>query len=339
MNHILRLLLIFLSVLLLAQPVSGLVILEYFHQDGCINCDVTDPIIDTLRTEYRNRVSVDTIEIDDRAGVRLLVSYGVIEIPVVVINRNKVLTFRDITPERLDAEIRLAESGAYPIPEKRRSVLDGDNPSSLAFAFILGLMTGFSPCILGSLVVVISASGGVVTIGKRERYYPLVFGAGILTAYLLATAFLLGAGITIGPDAGSRPVYFWIAGILSILIGLFQIGLFSLRGRLDRYTSPLISRFHSLPGSLLLGICFAILFAPCAMAPFLVLIQTLLLGKTLAPLAMILAFSAGILTPFIALTLFRSSVPDEQLLCYAGFVQKLGGILLIGFGIWLIITI
>jgi thiol-disulfide isomerase/thioredoxin len=108
----------FLIAILIVQPVSGIVILEYFHQQGCVNCEKTDPLIDSLRAQYRDRVAVESIEIDDRAGVNLLVSYGVTEIPVVVINRNKVLSFNEISPEKLANEIRLAESGAYPVPEK-----------------------------------------------------------------------------------------------------------------------------------------------------------------------------------------------------------------------------
>lgn len=324
--------------ILLFPPVSGIVLLEYFHQEGCINCAATDPVIDAIRTGYRDRVVVESVEIDDRAGVRLLLSYGVTEIPVVIINHNKVLTFPGITPGRLDEEIRLAESGAYPVAEKRLTPLDGDKPSSVLIFFILGLMTAFSPCLLGSLVVLLSATEGGTGAGKTGRYYPLIFGAGILSAYLLATALLLGAGLVVRLDGGSRPVLFWTAGLLSILAGLLQLGVFSLPGYLTRYTSGLVSRFHTLPGSFLLGFCFALLFATCAMAPFLILIDAIILGEIIAPLAMILAFSAGILVPFIAMTLLRSLIPDERLLRYTGIVQKLGGSLLIGFGIWLLIT-
>ena len=91
----------FFFVFLIIQPVSGVVILEYFHQQGCINCEKTDPVIDDITTRYKGRVIVESVEIDNRAGVRLLMSYGVTEIPVVVINRNKVLNYNEITPERL----------------------------------------------------------------------------------------------------------------------------------------------------------------------------------------------------------------------------------------------
>ncbi len=328
----------FLLVLLVAQPVSGLVVIEYFHQQGCINCEKVDPLIDTLRTQYGNRVAVESIEIDTRAGVRLLMSYGVTEIPVVVINRNKVLTFNEITPVRLDEEIRLAESGAYPIPEKRRSIFDGDSFPSILFAFVLGLMTGFSPCLLGSLVVLIAAAGGPAAAGKGGRYYPLIFGAGIVTAYLLAAACILGAGVSFNPDDNSRLVIYGIAGLIAIIVGLIQLGLFSIPDRVSRHTSALVSRFQTLPGIFFLGLIFAVLFAPCAIAPFLILIETILISNTIVPVFMILAFSAGILTLFLTLTVIQNIIPEERLLRYAVIVQKTGGLLLLMLGVWLILS-
>jgi len=328
----------FFITVLIVQPVSGIVILEYFHQQGCINCEKTDPLIDSVRTQYRDRVAVDNIEIDDRAGVRLLISYGVTEIPVVVINHNKILSFNEISPESLASEIRLAESGAYPIPENRKTIFDGDTVPSVLFFFILGLLTGLSPCLLGSLVVLIAAAGGAAATGKTRKYYPLIFGAGILAAYLIAAVGILGAGFAFRPDTGSRLMINGIAGLVAIFFGLLQLGLVSLPGRMKDHVSGLASRFHTLSGIFLLGIVFAVLFAPCAIAPFLILIETLLLNNTIAPVSMILVFSAGILTPFAALTALRTAIPGERLLRYAGFVQKLGGLLLLGFGIWLILS-
>ena len=45
---------------------------------------------------------IESVEIDDQAGVRLLMSYGVTEIPVVVVDRNKVMRYSEITTENLD---------------------------------------------------------------------------------------------------------------------------------------------------------------------------------------------------------------------------------------------
>jgi cytochrome c-type biogenesis protein len=330
---------ILLVLAIVVAPASGLVIVEYFHQPGCANCVKTDPLIETVRVQYGNRVSVESIEIDDRAGLRLLMSYGVTEIPVVVINRNRVLSFNDITPERLDEEIRLAESGAYPIPADRKNIFEDGSFSTAVFSFILGLMTGFSPCLLGSLVLLIAAAGGPAAAGRSKKSYPLVFGAGIIAAYLIAATIILGAGIAFLPDSGSRLLIHGTGAIIAIIAGLVQTGLFSIPGRVARYSSGLVSRFHTLPGIFLLGFIFAILFAPCAIAPFLILIGTLLITGTAAPLLMLLMFSAGAFVPFIIIAALRHAIPDERLLKYAGIVQKAGGLLLVGFGFWLLLFI
>jgi cytochrome c biogenesis protein CcdA/glutaredoxin len=330
-----------IGLLLLAvfiAPVSGLVIVEYFYQPGCTYCEKTDPVIDTLRTEYGNRIALDRINVDNRAAIRLLMSYGVTEIPVVVINRNRVLSYAEITPERLDEEIRLAESGEYPVPADRKHILSGDPLAAVLFAFILGIMTGFSPCLLGSLVLLVAAAGGSAAAGQPEKFHPLVFGGGIITAYTALAAGILGAGVAFIPESGSRVVLYGIGGLVAIVVGLVQTGLFSIPGRITRHTSGLVSRFRTLPGIFLLGIIFAVLFAPCAIAPFLILIETILIDSTLAPVLMVPAFSLGILAPFIAFTVFRHST-QERLMKYTGIVQKAGGLLLVGFGVWLILSV
>ncbi len=330
---------ILLVLAIVVAPVSGLVIVEYFQQPGCTYCEKTDPVIDAVRVQYGDRVSIDSIEIDDRAGLRLLMSYGVTEIPVVVINRNRVLSYAEITPERLDEEIRLAESGAYPVPANRKNIFEEGSFATAVFSFILGLMTGFSPCLLGSLVLLIAAAGGPAAAGRPEKAYPLVFGAGIIVAYLLAATIILGAGVAFLPDSGSRLLIYGTGGIIAIIAGLVQAGLFSIPTSMARSSSGLISRFHTLPGIFLLGFIFAILFAPCAIAPFLILMGTLLMTGTAAPLLMLLAFSAGTFVPFIIIAALRHAIPDERLLKYAGIVQKAGGLLLVGFGIWLLLSI
>jgi cytochrome c biogenesis protein CcdA len=328
----------FILALVIAQPVSGQVNMEYFHQQGCINCEKTDPLIKTIITKYQDRVVVESIEIDDRNSVRLLLSYGVTEIPVVVINRNKVLKFPEITPERMDAEISLAESGAYPVPADRKKIFDNDNVFSLFLSFILGIMTALSPCLLGSLIVLIAAAGSSAT-GNAGKYYPIIFGTGIIASYLLVAAGILGLGVYVQPDPTSRMLLYGIAGLISIIFGMVQAGLVSLPLRMTPYTSRLVSRFRTMPGIFLLGSIFAILFAPCAIAPLLILIEFILISNTITPIFLLLAFSTGILTPFFILGVCRNSIPEEHIMRYGGIVQKVGGMLLILLGIWLILSI
>ena len=51
--------LLILVVTVLIMPVSGLVIVEYFHQPGCTYCIKTDPVIDNFTTEYGGRIALD----------------------------------------------------------------------------------------------------------------------------------------------------------------------------------------------------------------------------------------------------------------------------------------
>jgi cytochrome c biogenesis protein CcdA len=254
----------------------------------------------------------------------------------VVINHNRTLLYPEITQEGLDNEIRLAEAGAYPVPEKRRSLFDSGPVPSLAVSFVLGLMTGFSPCLLGSLVVILAAGNGAGP-GSRQRYVPLVFGAGILTSYLVLAAVILVAGFAVRPDPGLRLLFRGAGGIAAIGVGLVQAGLFSLPDRPGAWADALALRFRSVPGIFLLGLIFAVLFAPCAIAPFLVFTSGLLLNPSLVPALMLPAFSLGVLAPFAALTLYRSTVPGERLLKDAGIIRRAGGWILIAFGVWLIL--
>jgi len=103
-------------------------------------------------------------------------------------------------------------------------------------------------------------------------------------------------------------------------------------------TSSRVSRLQTLTGISLAGILFVILLVPSALAQSLVLARTLPIDKTLVPALMLLAFSGGLLFPYVARTIFRSTA-REQLLKYALIIQKSGGIHLIVFGIWLLLLI
>jgi cytochrome c-type biogenesis protein len=150
---------------------------------------------------------------------------------------------------------------------------------------------------------------------------------------------ILRAGIFFQPDPTSRMILYGITDLISIIILTVQAGIVSFPVRRIHYTSTLLSRFRIMPGVFFLGSIYAILFAPCAIAPLLILIKTILISNTITPIFLLLAFSAGILIPFFVLGVCRNSIPEEQILRYDGIVQKLGGILLILLGILFFLSI
>ena len=101
----------------------------------------------------------------------------------------------------------------------------------------------------------------------------------------------------------------------------------------------LFSRFKNLPGAFVLGLIFAIILAPCAGAPFLILVETLLFAGSVSTFAMLVAFGAGIMTPFLIIGIVFGSIPNERLIRFSTLIQKASGILLIVFGVWLLMAI
>ena len=339
--HRQRSILLFLVVFLLTQPVCGFVTIEYFHQADCLACMRTDPIIHDIRERYGDRVSVRDIPLDTRDAIRLLISYGRTEIPVVVINHVKVLDGPEITRERLEEEIGLAEAGAYAGNETFQETGPIPDPGYFAvfFSYFLGIMTGLSPCLLGSLVIMVAAAANTAGSLTTRRLYAPLFGAGIVTMYLLVAAVVLLAGFRLTTGSGFSTTVYIVAGLVTICFGLIQLGLIRLPEAGEAWTMRLFSRFKNLPGAFLLGLIFAIILAPCAGAPFLILVETLLFAGSVYTFAMLVAFGAGIMTPFLIIGIFFGSIPDEQLIRYSKLIQKASGILLIIFGVWLLMAL
>jgi cytochrome c biogenesis protein CcdA len=250
----------------------------------------------------------------------------------------KVIDWPYITESRLDEEIRLAEAGAYPM------TYSGDEKNSLIqsgylaviFSYFLGITTGVSPCLLGSLVVMITATATTAGSATTSRYYATVFGSGLVTAYVIVAAGILFAGFHLPSGAGLSTTFYTVAGLITIGFGILQLGFIRLPFPAESWISHLFSRFNNLKGAFFLGIICAVLLSPCAGAPFLVLIDMFLILSSAPALGMVFAFGAGVLTPFLLITIISGSIPQERLIRYGGAVQKASGVLLIVFGIWLL---
>jgi cytochrome c biogenesis protein CcdA len=268
-------------------------------------------------------------------------SYGRTEIPVVVINHVKVIEGPEITRERLEEEIGLAEAGAYANNETFQDTGPLSDPGYFAvfFSYFLGIMTGLSPCLLGSLVIMAAASANTAGSLTTRRLYAPLFGAGIVTMYLLVAAVVLLAGFRLTTGSGFSTTVYVVAALVTIFFGLIQLGLIRLPEAGEAWTLHLFSRFNNLPGAFLLGLIFAIILAPCAGAPFLILVETLLFAGSVNALTMLVAFGAGIMTPFLIIGIVFGSIPDEQLIRYSRLIQKASGILLIMVGVWLLMEI
>lgn len=216
-------------------------------------------------------------------------------------------------------------------------------------AFLAGLLSFLSPCILPLVPPYLCFLGGVslqqlqdgaeIDPGATRRVVlaSVLFVLGFATVFILfgATASFLGQLV-----ADYFKILSWIAGALIIILGLHFLGVFRI-ALLYRE-----ARFHvekkpaGLIGAYAIGLAFAFGWTPCV-GPVLAAILMVAGAEesTLQGASLLAAYAGGIGIPFIAAAFFAS--PFMRLMArfrrYQGWIEKIMGALLVLTGI-LIIT-
>lgn len=191
---------------------------------------------------------------------------------------------------------------------------------SLAAAFVAGLFSISSPCVLPLIPVYLShlagTSAGDTSARARAR---VLSNAG---AYVLgfSVVFIL-LGIALGTASSSFGTAGWVSGnrgwivraggVMMMLFGLYQIGLIQLPF-LDRERRIHTNRFESgrLLSSFLIGVTFGAGWSPCV-GPILGSILTMAASKQDVSQAGVLltAYSLGLAVPYMALAIGFGSAP------------------------------
>lgn len=215
-----------------------------------------------------------------------------------------------------------------------------------AAVFIQGLLSFFSPCVLPLLPLYIgylSGGTGVRQEDGRMHYerrkvliHTFFFVIGVSFAF-----FLLGLGVSaIGMFFKNWQLWFArIGGILVILFGLYQLGVFG--------SSEWLGSEHHLPfelnqlamspiTALLMGFTFSFAWTPCV-GPALtsVLIMAASAGTRLMGFALIGVYTLGFVLPFLAVGLFTTTLLEafKKHRSVVQYTVKIGGILMIGMGV------
>ena len=212
--------------------------------------------------------------------------------------------------------------------------------------FFQGLLSFFSPCVLPIVPLYISYfSGGAKTVAPDGTiHYPrgrvllntLFFVLGISAAF-----FLLGFGFTaLGQFfSDNRSWFARISGIIMILFGLYQLGVFGRSGKLEQeHRLPLrLDRLAMGPlPALLLGFTFSFAWTPCV-GPVLgsVLLMAGSTGAAGKAFLLIGVYTLGFVLPFLAVGLFTGTVLDffKKHNSVVRYTVKIGAVLLILMGI------
>lgn len=211
--------------------------------------------------------------------------------------------------------------------------------------FIQGLLSFFSPCVLPLVPLYIGyLAGGTRTVDEegRVRYSrkkvminTLFFVIGVSFAF-----FLLGFGFTAaGRFFGSnRTMFARIGGIIVVLFGVFQLGVFgsSVLGQERRLPFRLNQLAMNPLLALVLGFTFSFAWTPCV-GPALASVLLMASSATSQGTGFLLigVYTLGFVIPFLAVGLFTGSVLDffKKHQNVVKYTTKAGGVLMIAMGV------
>jgi Cytochrome c biogenesis protein len=238
------------------------VTIQYFHQKDCPDCQITDPIIDQIENQYKNNsVIITKIETSTAGGFNQWNKYGFLEVPSIVINNKTKISKEEITEEKLKTSIdgylleeeKNTKNSAEKIPKKEQYNEYINTDFNLPFAYSLGFLAGFSPCLMAILGFLLSFTVGTSNSTKNGMIRAMVFGLGLVSSYIVLGLCFLSFRKSIPSLEG----FSYITGIIIISIGLNLLGILKSPVALDNYFQNSARRYAGTLGEFFsLGYCF-----------------------------------------------------------------------------------
>ncbi|KKH62235.1 hypothetical protein DU74_04590, partial [Methanosarcina mazei] len=227
-HTITALVVIYLSLIFIPVAYADPVAIQYFHQKGCHDCEITDPVIDKIEVQYNDSIVITRIETNTADGFNQWNKYGFLEVPAIVINNETKIPKEEITEEKLKTlideylveEENITEYTTEEVTRKEQEIEYINTNLNLPFAYSLGLFAGFSPCLMAILGFLLSFTAGTSNSAKSGMVRATVFGLGLVGSYLILGLCLLSFRKSI-PDLES---FSFVTGVIVILIGLNLLG-------------------------------------------------------------------------------------------------------------------
>jgi cytochrome c-type biogenesis protein len=212
---------------------------------------------------------------------------------------------------------------------------------SIGIAFVAGVLSFFSPCILPLVPGFLAYLAGLDFTGLRAQKgfnTPLFLNTLCYVAGFTLVFSLAGVLLTVVFGSVSGDVRNWLAhvgGVIIILFGLSMLGVLKIPF-LDREHKPQVRRKAGYFTSFLFGTAFAVGWTPCFGA-VLGGILTLAASTPADAFILLLAYSAGLSLPFLLAGTFYSSVSRFIKVSsrYSRIVSIVLGVLLIIVGLLL----
>lgn len=218
--------------------------------------------------------------------------------------------------------------------------MDVEIDVSLGAAFLAGVLSFFSPCVLPLLPVYLSQLSPPAPGPGRGRQNGWALSLRALVFILGFTLVFVGLGMAsslIGKFLSfNRELLLRAGGVFVVLMGLNLAGLLKFNA-LARHWAPLQEfRPRGFPGSFFLGAAFALGWTPCV-GPVLASVLALAAasGSVNAGSLLLAGYSLGLAVPFLALSLTFDRVPGLQrfLRKFTPVSLQVSGVLLVALGL------
>ena len=207
-------------------------------------------------------------------------------------------------------------------------ILSGFLITAFPIAFLAGLLSFLSPCVLPLVPGYISFTAGFSNSRGKIFLGSTLFVGGFSIVFISYGAFFGGVGNEL---VAHEAVISRILGLLTIFLGFIFLGKFPMSPTFR----PSLITTGGLIGAPLLGFLFGIGWTPC-IGPAIAAVQTLAFQESSALRGAVLSFGycLGLGIPFIASGVFldRSRKLRKFLVRRGDLISKIGGIFLIAIG-------
>jgi cytochrome c-type biogenesis protein len=215
---------------------------------------------------------------------------------------------------------------------------------TLFAAFLAGLLSFISPCVLPLIPVYLGYLSGSTIVGDQPPSRKLVFSHALLFVAGFTFVFVVVFGVPAGFLGGALGAFsqymVWVGGVLLIVFGLHTMGLisiplFNMQKRMEygHDQSPSYAR------SAIVGMTFAAGWTPC-IGPLLGAILTLAIQGQNVGLSMfyLFVYSMGLAIPFLVTAWMLTAATSrlKSLNRHMGLIERVSGAFIIIIGVLLL---